>query len=572
MVVGSFGAVGINSEVDVENDCGCRNNNYMDTSKSSGHAMGIIGELRDYPDKSIAFMGNPPTTFSWKDFGGRDFTTVAKSQGQCGSCWAFADIGVVESVLDIQDLNPNLNMDLSEQYPVSCGSILYGMNGCGGAVYTPPPGVGNFIDWTKDNDVVSESCFPYTSGGGVVPPCNDDCPKVTDVVGWGWVSSTNRVNIENALIAQGPLVASMEVYEDFHDDYTGGIYAHTYGDFLGNHVVSIVGYNENQDYWICKNSWGADWGENGFFRIAFGNSGIDSHISFIEADYGDPTATKYANQCFDHTSRWEEYGTHGMKCDNYWTGGPDYIYYNFNVPKNSPGPIIVGIEFNSDLNGANGGPNLEVLNPSTGSYDTIRASMGDPGALKWKWFVVLNDYVSSSNELKFRVLCAWGCYTYIDDVGVKYTASPPPPPSEPDLECYGQLSKINVESGSTVTGSFTVENVGESGSKLDWKVDSYPNWGSSWSFIPSSGNDLEPNDESVTVDVSFVAPSGNYEVFEGKIKVINKETPSDYDEIPIVITTPISKIYPNTIFSNSFQKTPFLWRSFSMMFCQKLNE
>jgi len=59
-------------------------------------------------------------------------------------------------------------------------------------------------------------------------------------------------------------------------DYTGGIYEYKYGLFAGNHLVSIIGYDDTQGYWICKNSWGTSWGENGFFRIKYGECGIDS--------------------------------------------------------------------------------------------------------------------------------------------------------------------------------------------------------------------------------------------------------------------------------------------------------
>ena len=65
------------------------------------------------------------------------------------------------------------------------------------------------------------------------------------------------------------------MYEDFKD-YNGGIYEHEYGPFAGNHLVAIIGYDDSQGYWICKNSWGTAWGEGGFFRIKYGECGIDS--------------------------------------------------------------------------------------------------------------------------------------------------------------------------------------------------------------------------------------------------------------------------------------------------------
>jgi C1A family cysteine protease len=80
---------------------------------------------------------------------------------------------------------------------------------------------------------------------------------------------------------KGPLVACYTVYQDFYA-YRGGIYRHVSGRRRGGHCVSCVGYNDVQKYWICKNSWGAGFGENGYFRIAYGECGIDSSMDTVE--------------------------------------------------------------------------------------------------------------------------------------------------------------------------------------------------------------------------------------------------------------------------------------------------
>lgn len=562
MFLGSFGAIGTQSNTDRDYENNTNSVDLLIDEIPKRYATGLVGELRDTSDMGITFMGGPPTTFNWKNFGGEDYTSpiANPSQGpQCGSCYAFATIGVVESVLDIQSLNPDLNKDLSEQYIVSCASddLPLTVWGCDGAWYTPPPGFANFIDWTRDNDVVSESCFPYTSGGGNVPSCNDNCPKITDVVGWGWVDSTQRTNIKNALITQGPLTAYMKVYDDFHN-YNGGIYEHTGGGGdPSDHIVTIVGYNENQDYWICKNSWGTNWGENGWFKIKFGNCDIEKHIAFIEVDYGNPTATKHGNEYYDKTDRWTTWGSHGMQCDNYWVGGPDYIYYKFNVPKDTvEGPVIIGVEFKADLAGANGGPDIEVKEPG-GSWVKIRQSMGGPSSKTWKWFAVTKDYVDGSNELKFRILCAWGCHAYIDDVAVKYKTASPPPPPEPDLDCDGSLSWSNVPPGTPVIDTFTVENIGDPGSELDWKITEWPNWGT-WSFSDLSGDDLTPEEGPFTIGVVVIAPRETGAEFSGKIKVVNEDNSGDYDTVSVSLSTPRNKQSANSLFFNFLEKFPVL--------------
>lgn len=75
------------------------------------------------------------------------------------------------------------------------------------------------------------------------------------------------------MVQYGSVTAAFTVYEDFVN-YKSGVYRHTSGSALGGHAVKIIGYGE--DYWIVNNSWNNSWGDNGTFKIAFGECGIDS--------------------------------------------------------------------------------------------------------------------------------------------------------------------------------------------------------------------------------------------------------------------------------------------------------
>ena len=65
------------------------------------------------------------------------------------------------------------------------------------------------------------------------------------------------------------------MYQDFFS-YRSGVYQHVSGEAAGGHCVEILGYNDAQGCWICKNSWGSNWGEGGYFRIAYGQCNIES--------------------------------------------------------------------------------------------------------------------------------------------------------------------------------------------------------------------------------------------------------------------------------------------------------
>jgi hypothetical protein len=130
----------------------------------------------------------------------------------------------------------------------------------------------------------------------------------------------------------------------------------------------------------------------------------------------------------------------------------------------------------------------------------------------------------------------------------------------PDLDCNGVLSWIDIKSGDVVTGSFTVENVGELASELDWEIESHPDWGT-WTFTPLNGDDLTPEDGAVTVQVSVVAPDKKNKEFNGGIKIVNREASGDQCYIQVSLATPRIKNTAPLLFQfldRLFQRFPLL--------------
>jgi len=228
--------------------------------QSSSPAMALSKEDTDATYSTVLF-----SPIDWAADG---YVTSVKDQGSCGSCWAFGSVAAFESAVLIADntLDPDI-FDLSEQYVVSCDTDRN--MGCNGG-WTED--VYNFLEY---NGTTDEACAPYTSGDdGEVPDCSEyNICSLTMISSWDWVSGDDA--IKKALL-DGPVSAGMRVYRDFLL-YSEGIYQHSFGKLLGLHMICIVGWGTDTqvgDYWICKNSWGTGWGENGYFKIKCGDSNI----------------------------------------------------------------------------------------------------------------------------------------------------------------------------------------------------------------------------------------------------------------------------------------------------------
>jgi hypothetical protein len=202
----------------------------------------------------------------WRNVGGRNCVTPIRDQGDCGSCTAFAIIATLESMLLIER---NIETDLSEAELQFCGH-----GDCSG--WWPYEA----INYLKNNGVAHESCFPYQ---------DHTLPCVTCSLRDGEaITVTTDVTIfdvqqrKDYLWNIGPMIAVFEIYPDFWG-YSSGVYTPTvdpYPDGGPLHAVEVIGYNLLQNAWICKNSWASSWGNNGFFRIAFGQCDIDTTYPF----------------------------------------------------------------------------------------------------------------------------------------------------------------------------------------------------------------------------------------------------------------------------------------------------
>jgi C1A family cysteine protease len=165
--------------------------------------------------------------------------------------------------------------DFSEQDLLSCS----GAGSCSG---------GNpfwALNYIMNTGVVTEDCFPYTAQDDPCNLCPDYLDKLSTITSYGWVTqmTADEAMIKLAL-QSGPLIAFMEVYADFFN-YNSGIYDPIPAEYEGDHCVVLLGYNDddpNNKYWICKNSWGTNWGEDGYFNIKMGVCEIGTFVLRLE--------------------------------------------------------------------------------------------------------------------------------------------------------------------------------------------------------------------------------------------------------------------------------------------------
>ena len=225
-----------------------------------------------------SFYPNLPSSLDWRSRNGRNYMTSVKRIAGCSSCWAFAVTGTMEAMYNVEsgisDTRSCLQFpDFSEQELISCANS----GDCSGA---PRWSSGLCAEYIKCNGIVNEECFQYRRKDLPCMKCSGWKDKLAFVIDWEWV--TQGIEDRDKILAalqDGPLCFWMEVYDDFYN-YESGIYEPTTSARPeGPHKVVLVGYNKDENYWICKNSWGDSWGEDGYFRIKMGVCGTGKWVA-----------------------------------------------------------------------------------------------------------------------------------------------------------------------------------------------------------------------------------------------------------------------------------------------------
>jgi cathepsin F len=200
-----------------------------------------------------------PQTWDWRT---EDKVTPVKDQGQCGSCWAFSVTENIESMYCVKNnIGCSTLPPLAPQEIVDCDTVDQGCNG------GDPPTAYAFV--MQEGGMEDNSDYPYTAADGT---CNFQSNLVkVKISNWQYATSnSDEGTMQTNLVGWGPL--SICVDAEPWQDYTGGVMmASDCGTSL-DHCVQLVGYDMTQStpFWIVRNSWNTDWGEQGYIRLQYG--------------------------------------------------------------------------------------------------------------------------------------------------------------------------------------------------------------------------------------------------------------------------------------------------------------
>jgi len=240
-------------------------NQFTDMTEEEFHAIYKPNAL----PKSAIRRGEPhvnstapkAVTLDWRTEG---YVTPVKDQGQCGACWSFSATGSIEGQWY---RSSGRLVSLSEQNLIDCTKVG-ATNGCNGGLMEDA-----FTYVAQNGGIDTEASYPYQAANHL---CRYSAANAGASIKNYRSLAVNTATVTNALASEGPISCPIFVgVGGFPQSYSGGVYVNANCRDSLNHAILLVGYGTDAsagDYFIVKNSWGTSWGENGYFRIARGNT------------------------------------------------------------------------------------------------------------------------------------------------------------------------------------------------------------------------------------------------------------------------------------------------------------
>lgn len=234
------------------------------TAKGRGPAVATEPDIGHFGE-GTPIAGAPPSLVDWRSRWGWPWITSVRDQNGCEACWAFGATALTEAMTRIEHCFwPHF----------SEGDVHKGI----GAKCANTGDVGAAMDWIHQHGLCDPDCFPWTTADIPYAPSSDrNGRSVRGGIDKTWVGSV--ADQKAWLDTVGPLATFFEVWHDF-DGYGSGVYKRSTASWnydRGGHIMLVVGYDDAQQAWIVKNSWGTGWGMHGYCLIGYGQADIDTY-------------------------------------------------------------------------------------------------------------------------------------------------------------------------------------------------------------------------------------------------------------------------------------------------------
>jgi C1A family cysteine protease len=228
-------------------------------------------------------MTNPavglPRSFDLRSVNGQNYITEVRDQKECNSCTAYAVVAAIEGAISIKNGVVNPTIHLSENQLFFCG----GSNGCDTNAWYPE----GALKYCKDTGITDATTY------GPVPfgICDNALLPVTKISNYRQLPDATAIKqclTGLGLYAQSPVVAVFVLYESLYAWNANNVHQvykvkdkDPFEVRRGGHVVCIVGYDDADGHWICKNSWGPSMGGlGGYYNIGYGECHIDDFLMY----------------------------------------------------------------------------------------------------------------------------------------------------------------------------------------------------------------------------------------------------------------------------------------------------